>query len=78
MHSIKRRYKICICSVIQEELESFRKSKLQKIAGNLLDKLRKFYINGPLEIFSRLQVMENYIHYLLFAFSLFLLSLNLN
>ena len=32
---------------------------LQKIVGNLIDKLRELHMNGHLEICSRLQVIEN-------------------
>ena len=35
------------------------KIKLQKIVGNLLDKLRKLYMNGHLENFSLPQAIEN-------------------
>ena len=44
------------------------KLHFQKIVGNLLDKLRKLYMNrtaGPLEIFSRPQVIESSRQYLL-------------
>ena len=44
-----------------------QKIKLQKTVGNLLDKLRKLYMNGNghLEIFSHSQVIENSSQYLL-------------
>ena len=45
------------------------KIKIQKVKGNLLDKLRKLYVhkwNGHLEIFSRPQVIENSRQYLHF------------
>ena len=44
-----------------------RKIKLQKIVGNLLDKLRKLYMNGTvtLEIFSLPQSIENSRQFLL-------------
>ena len=37
------------------------KNKVQKILGNLLDKLKKLYLNGTahLEIFSRPEPMED-------------------
>ena len=44
------------------------KIKIQKVKGNLLDKLRKLYVhkrNGHLEIFSRPQVIENSRQYFL-------------
>ena len=44
------------------------KIKIQKVKGNLLEKLRKLYVhkrNGHLEIFSRPQVIENSRQYLL-------------
>ena len=46
------------------------KIKLQKIVGNLLDKLRKLYMDGTViykrvEISSRPQVIENSRQYLL-------------
>ena len=39
--------------------ENFRFPFSYKIVGNLLDKLRKVYMNGTLEIFSPPQVIEN-------------------
>ena len=46
------------------------KIKLQKIVGNLLDKLPKLYMSGTfdLEIFSRHQAIENSRKYLFLRF----------
>ena len=38
--------------------------KLKKNVGNLLDKLRKLYINGTVIIFGRPQIIENSSQYL--------------
>ena len=37
---------------------------LQKIVGNLIDKLRELHMNGHLEICSRPQVIENLLNIL--------------
>ena len=87
----KRRYKICICSVILGKLEVFRNDKgfsviflkilgateqltkyrrhydlgrLQKIVRNFFSKIVPEW-NTCLEIFSRIQVIENSRQYLL-------------
>ena len=38
---------------------------LQKIVGNLIDKLRELHMNGHLEICSRPQVIENLLNIVL-------------